>query len=90
MRNRTLVCYSYHTTQGYSKTDRVKQGCYIKYGENLGLNKVLFYVLYHYIYIETILHMWKVWDFHERFSSIKLPRNLVTSTFSIFLSSILF
>ena len=32
--------------------------------------------------------MWKVWDFHERFSSIKMPRNLVTSTFSIFVSSI--
>ena len=40
------------------------------------------------LYLETILGMWEVWDFHERFSSIRMPRNLVESTFSIFLSSI--
>ena len=40
------------------------------------------------LYLETILEMWEVWDFHERLLSIKMPRNLVTSTLSKFLLSI--
>ena len=52
----------------------------IKNEENLSLNKVLFYVLYHYIQ-NFVLDMWEVWDFHKRFSTIKMPRNLVRPLF---------
>ena len=33
------------------------------------------------LYLENILEMWKVWDFHERRLSIKMLRNLATSTY---------
>ena len=52
-------------------------GSWFKYGLILRILLLL---------LESILEMWEVWDFHDR--SIKMPRNLVTSTLSIILSFI--
>ena len=64
---------------------KVKQEYYKVYGENLYLGTGgLYTVIFRY----NFSYMISVWDFQERVLSMRIPRNLVTSTFSICLTSI--